>query len=186
MILVSGSHSYWKIILERVLFVFVFSQTGLARGGPIKRIRYHLFLSLPATLCSFLPSSLWPHLSLPAPFLSLVPQVSVLPLPPLAPSFLFPSSAGMWTERAVLAFLGLSARKWNRSNYKNDLERMLFGKMGKQLFRGGFAVSRRLLPAATPSFAGLLDVTLLARAPLGLFSCQICVYSYRCLVLLSR
>lgn len=41
--------------------------------------------------------------------------------------------------------------------------------MGKQMFRGGFAVSRRLLPAETSSFAGLLDVTLLAGHPWGYF-----------------
>lgn len=46
---------------------------------------------------------------------------------------------------------------------------MLFGKMGKQMFRGGFAVSRRLPPAETHSLTGLLDVTLLARHPWGYF-----------------
>lgn len=97
-------------------------QVSFTRGFDAASLLSPLSLPLPCTvLCLALFLFLLSH-TLPSPDqqTDLFGSVSLSFLPPAS---IFPSEVGIQAEKAVLTFLGPSARKWNRSNCKSALKK---------------------------------------------------------------
>lgn len=141
---VSGSHLYWMIFLEYVLSVWVSFKSVVPPGvGILKWPAGTLRLSLDWVSLPFSPFS--PRLDpcIPSPrCLPQFPSVFSSPFPLLLPPSCSHLKLKYRQKSQCLPCQGPLPEKWNRSDYLKRIKKECsLAKWGKQMFRGGFAVS---------------------------------------------